>query len=120
MSTGSANLNCAEIERIVWMDGPDAAPEAHLADCSSCREEARRASDLRAALSGMRNRFAVPPVELEPALLAALTRSRMGRAREIVQHPTFKRGAAAAAAAAATAAVGIFVVRRRAAGDLVA
>jgi predicted anti-sigma-YlaC factor YlaD len=117
-------MNCQEIERIVWMEGPDAAPHDHLEDCRSCREEVRRAADLQAALSGMRNRFAVPPASLEPELIAALTRSRLDRARGVVQHPRFWRGAAvgaAAAAAAATAAVGIIVARRRAiAPDLVA
>jgi len=117
-------MNCQEIERIVWMEGPDAAPQSHLEDCRSCREEVRRAADLQAALSGMRNRFAVPPESLQPELIAALTRSRLDRARSVVQHPRFWRGAAvgaAAAAAAATAAVGIIVARRRAmAPDLVA
>lgn len=116
-------MNCQEIQRIVWMEGPDVAPQSHLDDCTSCRGEVRRAADLQAALSGMRNRLAVPPDTLEPRLIAALTRTRLDRARDIVQHPRFWRGAAvgaAAAAAAATAAVGIIVARRRAAPDLVA
>jgi predicted anti-sigma-YlaC factor YlaD len=117
--------NCQEIERIVWEEGPQSAPESHLTECRSCREEARRAADLQAALHGMQSRFAVPPAELEPALIAALQRSGpLDRAREIVQHPKFWRGAAvgaAAAAAAATAAIGIIAVRRRsAAPDMVA
>ena len=116
---------CREIERIVWTDGPEAAPQAHLVDCKSCRDEVRRAADLQAALSGMRNRFAVPPPSLEPELIAALGRTRLDRARGIVtQHPKFWRGAAvgaAAAAAAATAAIGLIAVRRRsAATDMVA
>jgi predicted anti-sigma-YlaC factor YlaD len=97
------------------MEGPDAAPEAHLVGCSSCREEARRAADLRAALSGMSNRFAIPPVMLEPVLIAAASRSRFNRARDVVSHPKFWRGAAvgaAAAAAAATAAFSLIAARR--------
>ena len=116
-------MNCQEIQRIVWMEGPDIAPQSHLDDCRSCREEVRRAADLQAALSGMRNRMAVPPETLEPSLIAALTRTRIDRARDIVQHPRFWRGAAvgaAAAAAAATAAIGIIAVRRRTAEPEVA
>jgi predicted anti-sigma-YlaC factor YlaD len=117
-------MNCQEIERIVWTDGPEAVPQGHLVDCKSCRDEVRRAADLQAALSGMRHRFAVPPPSLEPELIAALGRTRLDRARGIVTHPKFWRGAAvgaAAAAAAATAAIGIIAVRRRtAAPDMVA
>jgi predicted anti-sigma-YlaC factor YlaD len=124
MEPEGQTLDCREIERIVWADGPEAAPDAHLADCRSCRHEARRAADLRAALSGLRTRVAVPPVGLEPAITAAATRSRLDWARDIVAHPKFWRGAAvgaAAAAAAATAAFGLIVARRRAAApDLVA
>src|SRR5919108_2584698 len=115
---------CNEVERILWTDGADAVPQSHLEECRSCREEARRAADLRAALSGMKNRFAQPPVSLEPAIIAAVGRSKLDRAREVVSHPKFWRGAAvgaAAAAAAATAAIGIIAARRRvAAPDLVA
>jgi hypothetical protein len=117
-------MDCNEVERIVWTEGPEAAPESHLVDCTSCREEARRAGDMRAALAGMRNRVAVAPPSLESELIAAATRSKLDRARQVVTHPRFLRGAAvgaAAAAAAATAAVGLIVVRRRAAApDLVA
>jgi predicted anti-sigma-YlaC factor YlaD len=115
-------MECREIERIVWMEGPEAVPDSHLAECRACREEARRAADLRAALSGMRTRFAFPPPDLEAALIAMATRSRIDRAREVVTHPRFLRGAAVgAAAAAATAAIGLIAARRRAAAaDLVA
>jgi hypothetical protein len=72
----------------------------------------------------MKNRFAVPPDALEPAIIAAVTRNKLERAREVVSHPKFRRGAAvgaAAAAAVATAAIGIIAVRRRvAAPDMVA
>jgi anti-sigma-K factor RskA len=72
----------------------------------------------------MKNRFAEPPGFLEPAIIAAVTRTKIDRAREVVSHPKFWRGAAvgaAAAAAAATAALGIIAVRRRVtAPDLVA
>jgi hypothetical protein len=117
-------LNCSEVERVIWSDGPEHAPQAHLIDCSSCREEARRAADLEAALIGMRSRFATAPDELESAIIAAVSQSRLDRAREVVRHPKFRRGAAlgaAAAAAAATAAFGLIAARRRsAATDLVA
>jgi len=116
-------MNCQDIERIVWTEGPEAVPAVHLDECPACREETRRAADLQAALSGMRNRFAVPPPTLEPQLIAALGRTRLHRAREIVTHPRFWRGAAvgaAAAAAAATAAIGIIAARRRTAPDMVA
>jgi hypothetical protein len=116
-------IECREVERVIWTDGPEAAPQAHLVDCTSCREEVRRAADLQAALSGMRNLFAVPPPMLEAELMAALGRTRLDRARGIVSHPKFLRGAAvgaAAAAAAATAAIGIIAVRRRATSDMVA
>jgi predicted anti-sigma-YlaC factor YlaD len=115
---------CREIERIIWTEGPEAAPKLHLVDCKSCEAESRRAADLRAALSGMQNRFAIAPPSLEAELIAAATRTRLERARQITSHPKFWRGAAvgaAAAAAAATAAVGIIFARRRAtAADLVA
>lgn len=117
-------MNCQEIQRIVWTEGPETVPSSHLEECRACREESRRAAALQTALAGMRDRFAVPPPTLEPQLLAAIERSRFGRAREIVAQPRFWRGAAvgaAAAAAAATAAIGIIAVRRRAAaGDAAA
>lgn len=115
--------NCAEIQRLVWMEGPEAAPVSHLEECRACREESRRAGDLQTALAAMRERFAVPPASLEPQLMSVLGRKRIDRAREIVQHPRFWRGAAvgaAAAAAAATAAIGIIAARRRSAADAAA
>ena len=105
-------LDCLDIERIIWTDGPEAAPPAHLQACDACRAEARRAADIKAALSGLGMRFAVPPADLEESILAAVTRSRLDRAREVVTHPKFLRGAAVGAAAAATAAVGLLVARR--------
>ncbi len=115
---------CPDIERIIWTDGPDAAPSDHIDDCPSCRAESRRAADLQAALSGMRNRFAAAPIELESNILAAVNRTRIDRARDIVAHPKFWRGAAVgagAAAAVATAAIGVMRARRRvAAGTPVA
>ncbi|MEX0874822.1 MAG: hypothetical protein WD179_07670, partial [Actinomycetota bacterium] len=92
---------CQDIERIIWTDGPDAAPADHIDDCPSCRAETRRAADIQAALSGMRNRFAVAPVGLESRIIAAVNRTRIDRARDIVSHPKFWRGAAVGAAAAA-------------------
>ncbi|MGH2760343.1 MAG: hypothetical protein ACRDKJ_12375, partial [Actinomycetota bacterium] len=86
--------NCEEIQRIVWTEGAETAPVAHLEECRACREETRRVADLQTALAGMRDRFAVPPATLEPQLMAAFGRTRFGRAREIVAHPRFWRGAA--------------------------
>ena len=106
-------MNCGEIERIVWTDGPDAAPESHLVECQSCRDEVRRAGDLQAALVGMRNRFALPPADLEQLIIAAVTKSRLTWARDIVAHPKFWRGAAVGAAAAAGVAGAVFAARRR-------
>jgi hypothetical protein len=104
---------CSEIERIVWTDGPEAAPQEHIAECDRCRAETRQAADLRAALSGLQTRFADVPAGLEPAIFAAISRSRLDRARDIVTHPKFLRGAAVGAGAAAAAAVGLIVARRR-------
>ena len=109
--------HCEEIQRQMWTDGPDAVASPHIDTCDVCRLEARRAGDVLAALTGMRARLATPPVGLEPALLELASRARRGRAREVVTHPKFWRGAAvgaAAAAAAATAAFGLIVARRHA------
>jgi hypothetical protein len=106
-------MNCSEVERIVWTEGPDEAPHAHLVECQSCREEARRAGDLQAALVGMRNRFALPPADLEELIVAAVTRTRLAWARDIVSHPKFWRGAAVGAAAAAGVAGAVLAARRR-------
>jgi hypothetical protein len=108
------NQDCREIERIVWTEGPEAAPQTHIVECRTCREEVRRAGDLRAALQGLKMRLAAPPLGLDTSIIdAAHERTRLDRARDIVAHPKFWRGAAVGAAAAATAAVGLFVARRR-------
>lgn len=107
-----ADVDCREVERIIWTDGPDAALESHIAECASCREEVRRAGDIQAALQGLRMRLATPPDGLELAIAAAVSRTRLDKARDIVAHPKFWRGAAVGAAAA-TAAVGLLVARRR-------
>lgn len=105
---------CSDVERIVWSEGPDAAPQDHLAGCESCRAQSRQAADLQAALAGLQTRFAPTPADLEPAIFAAISsRTTFDRARDIVSHPRFWRGAAVGAAAAATAAVGLIVARRR-------
>lgn len=104
---------CHEVERIVWTDGPDAAPHEHLVDCVSCREESRRAADLQAALTGLKVRYIAPPEGLEADILGAVGRPRFDRARGIITHPNFWKGAAVAGAAAATAAAGLLVARRR-------
>jgi hypothetical protein len=106
---------CEEIQKTVWTDGPDAVPAGHIETCDVCRLEARRAGDVLAALAGMRSRLAVVPTGLESELFELASRVRRGRAREVVTHPKFWRGAAvgaAAAAAAATAAFGLIVARR--------
>ena len=108
--------DCREVEQIIWTEGPEAAPQAHVSECPSCSAETRRAADIQAALSGMRNRFSVAPVGLEARIVAAVNRTRIDRARDVVSHPKFWRGAAvgaAAAAAAATAAIGVIRARRR-------
>lgn len=106
-------MECREVERIIWMDGPDAASPEHLVECRTCREESRRAADLQAALTGMRNRFALAPSELEQMIVEAVTRTRLERARGIVSHPKFWRGAAVGAAAAAGVATAVIAARRR-------
>src|SRR5207247_7468783 len=91
---------CEEVQKTMWTDGPDAVPAAHMETCDVCRLEARRAGDVLAALAGMRARMAAVPTGLEPALLELASRARRGRAREVVTHPQFWRGAAAGAAPA--------------------
>ncbi len=116
-------MDCREAEHIIWTEGPDAVTAEHLIGCPSCRNESRRAADLQAALIGMRNRFAMPPVELERMIVEAVTRTRLDRARDIVSHPKFWRGAAVGAAAAAGvagAALGVMAARRRVARPEVA
>lgn len=104
---------CSEVEQIVWTDGPEAAPQEHLVECDRCRAESRQAADLRAALSGLQTRIADVPAGLEPSIFAAISRTRLDRARDVVSHPKFWRGAAVGAGAAAAAAVGLLVARRR-------
>jgi len=108
-------MECREVERIIWTDGPDAVAPEHFVECRTCREESRRAADLQAALTGMRNRFALPPDDLERMIVDAVSRTRLDWARDIVSHPKFWRGAAVGAAAAgvATAAIGVIAARRR-------
>jgi len=109
-------MECREVEHIIWTDGPEAASAEHLLSCRACREESRRAADLQAALTGMRNRFALPPDDLEHMIVETISRNRLDRARDIVSHPKFWRGAAVGAAAAAGvagAAIGVIAARRR-------
>lgn len=107
------SINCEHVEQIVWSEGPEAAPQEHITECASCREQSRQAGDLRAALSGLQTRFASVPANLQPSILEAVSRTRSNRARDIVSHPRFWRGAAVGAAAVGTAAVGLLVARRR-------
>jgi predicted anti-sigma-YlaC factor YlaD len=98
---------------MIWTDGPQSVPAAHLETCAQCREQSRRAADLDAALKGLRTREAMVPFELEVAILDAVSRTRLDRARGVVGHPSFWKGAAVAGAAAATAVAGLLVARRR-------
>ncbi len=104
--------DCTEIQRVIWTDGPHAAPASHIESCAACSEQSRRAGDLQAALVGLRTRDAHVPLELEASILDAVSRTRMDRARDVVQHPKFWKGAAVGAAAAATAVAGLIVVRK--------
>lgn len=106
-------MECREAEQIIWTDGPDAVSPEHLVECRTCREESRRAADLQAALIGMRNRFAIAPDDLEQMIVEAVSRTRLDRARDIVSHPRFWRGAAVGAAAAAGVATAVIAARRR-------
>lgn len=104
-------MECSEIQRMVWTDGPAAAPAVHLQTCEACREHVRRAADVQAALAGLRVREADVPQDLYASIVAAVSRGRLDRARGIVSHPRFWKGAAVGAAAA-TAVAGILVARR--------
>jgi hypothetical protein len=106
------NTDCTEIQRMIWTDGPAAAPASHLQGCASCSEQTRRAGDLQAALLGLGNREVDVPPHLHGSIVAAVSRTRLDRARGIVQHPKFWRGAAVGAAAAATAVAGLIVARK--------
>src|SRR5688500_6978640 len=102
---------CLDIKRDIWTEGPGLAPKAHLETCDVCREQARRAADLDAALQGLRTRDAETPTDLYAAIVGAVNRGRVDRARGIVAHPRFWRGAAVGAAAA-TAVAGLIVARK--------
>jgi hypothetical protein len=110
---------CTEVQRLIWTDGPHSVPGTHMESCATCREQARRAGDLQAALRGLRTREAAVPLELEAQILDAVSRSRFDRARGVVTHPNFWKGAAVAGAAAATAVAGLLVARRRSRPDQV-
>jgi predicted anti-sigma-YlaC factor YlaD len=112
MSEHSNVIDCTEIQRLIWTDGPLAAPSDHIDTCSACREQARRAADLDAALHGLRTRDAIVPLELEASIVAAVNQTRFDRARGVVSHPKFWKGAAVGAAAAATAVAGLIVARK--------
>jgi hypothetical protein len=105
-------IHCTEIQYAIWTEGPHAAPASHLESCQPCREQSRRAGDLGAALHGLRRREAMVPLELEASILDAVSRTRLDRARNVVSHPSFWKGAAVAGAAAATAVAGLLVARR--------
>jgi predicted anti-sigma-YlaC factor YlaD len=110
-------IHCTEIQYAIWTEGPQAAPAAHLETCSACREQSRRAADLGAALAGLRRREAMVPLELEASILDAVSQTRLDRARGVVSHPNFWKGAAVAGAAAATAVAGLLVARRLSRAD---
>lgn len=113
-------MECLRVQRILWTDGTGEPVASHLEECDGCRAEARRMGQLRTALADLAAELPVPRPELEPALLALVERSRLGRARDLVVHPRFWRGAAWGAAAATAAAFGVLVARRIIRPDLVA
>lgn len=108
--------DCTEIQRLAWTEGPEAVPGAHIAGCADCREQTRQVADLQAALAGLRTRVAPVPDHLHASIVTAMSRTRLDRARVIVSHPRFWKGAAVGAAAAATAVAGVLVARRIARG----
>jgi len=110
--------DCMDVQRLVWADHDAPTVRAHLEECEECRAESRRARQLRVGLAGLQAAVVLPPAGLEPALLTLAERRRFDRARELVYHPTFRRGAAVGAAAAATAAFGIILARRMLRPDL--
>lgn len=112
--------NCVEIQRLLW-SGEDAQPlvASHLTACGDCQVEARRAHDLSLVLVSLGNELAVVPSGLRQSIVDALPRSPVDRARDVVSHPKFWRGAAVGAAAATVAAFGFVVARRFVRPDLV-
>lgn len=113
-------MECSQIRRRLWAEDAPMAVAGHLETCDACRVESARARQLKAALGQLRLELAAVPPELEEALLSLAARERFGRARTLLVHPRFWRGAAVGAAAAATAAVGVIVARRLVRPDLVA
>lgn len=114
-------MDCYQAQQIIWSDGLQTpAVTAHLDTCEACGREARRFGQLNTALANMRFDLAAPPADLQPAIMAAIPRSKMERAREVVSHPKFWRGAAVGAAAATVAAFGLIVARKMGRPDLVA
>lgn len=113
-------MDCTTAQRLLWMDEASGGVEAHLHACAACRTEARRLGELKLALADLREIHADAPEELRDALVEVALRTRFGRARELVSHPRFWRGAAVGAAAATAAAFGLIVARRIARPDMAA
>ncbi len=113
-------MDCSQVRRRLWTEDGPVAVAGHIESCEGCRVEAVRARELKAVLADLRHELAPVPAELEDALLAFAGPDRLRRARNLLVHPRFWRGAAVGAAAAATAAVGVIVARRIARPDLVA
>ena len=106
-------IECRDVRQLLWAgDAVPAVASIHIDSCPNCRVEARRAGQLVTILANLQHDLAVPPPELQRSLITATPRSRTERAREMLSHPKFWRGAAVGAVAASVAAVGLVVARR--------
>lgn len=106
-------MECVDARRAVWGGEAERADvRTHVQGCSACAVESRRAARLAVTLAGMREDLAPVPAGLYPALVASIPRSPADRARKLVTHPRFWRGAAVGAAAATMAAFGVVAARR--------
>lgn len=136
-------MDCRAIRQLLWAGEVDRpAVATHLDGCDRCAVESLQVKGLLTALSDLGAEVAIPPVALEPALLAIASarpagpiaevvtmpeprptlefpRAAVDRARGVVAHPRFWKGAAVGAAAATVAAFGLIVARRIVRPDLV-
>lgn len=104
-------MDCRWAQRLLWTDTEDPRALAHLDGCPSCRRDAQHLAELKLALAELGSEEVDVPADLEEAILAAVERRHLERARDLVSHPRFWRNAAVGAAAAA-AAFGLIVARR--------
>lgn len=112
-------MECRRAQQLLWTGSDDLRVLAHLDECSSCRSDARQLGELKLVLAELGGEEADVPDDLEAAILAAVERRRLDRARDLVSHPRVWRSAAVGAAAAA-AAFGWVVARRYVRPDLAA